>query len=167
MIRTATFDDSQRLGHIHVRSWQEGYKDDFDGEFLAGLDVQARVEWFQRFIAAGTPVLVADLDGDPVGFSVVGAARSGGSEWGEVFSIYVHPDYWGQGFGFRLLSAAEAALRDSGFERALLWVLDSNSRARSFYQRQGWVLGRQIKLEQMGGIQVNEVRYEKDLRRDV
>lgn len=167
MIRSATVDDAERLGHIHVRSWQVAYEGVFDRDFLDGLDLSARVEWFQRSIGEDTPILVADAEGDPAGFCVVGSARAGESEWGEVYSVYVHPDYWNQGFGFRLLTAAEGALRDDGFERALLWVLASNARARSFYERQGWALGGQMKLEHMGGIQVNEVRYEKDLRSDV
>ena len=167
MIRLAVVDDAEALGRLHVRSWQVGYQEDFDSDFLAGLDASARVKWFKRVIGMATPVLVADVDGDPVGFAMVGAARAGETDWGEVFSIYVHPDSWGQGHGFHLLVAAERALADDGFDHGLLWVLDSNIRARRFYERQGWLLSRQIKLEHIGDVQVNEVRYEKDLRAPV
>lgn len=164
MIRLALADDADVLGHLHVRSWQVGYKNDFDSDFLDELDVPARIKWFRRVIGMDTPVIVADVDGDPVGFAMVGAARAGESEWGEVFSIYVHPDFWGEGHGFELLAAAEQQLSEDGFEQGLLWVLDRNHRARRFYERQGWLLSHQIKLEQIGDVQVNEVRYEKDLR---
>ncbi len=164
MIRPAVVGDADALGRIHVRSWQVGYKGVFEREFLDGLDIQARADWFRRVISKGTLVLTADFEGDPVGFAMVGPARVGDDDWGEVFSIYVDPDFWGEGYGFRLLTAAEAELSDEGFERGLLWVLGSNTRARLFYERQDWDLSRQIKLEQIGGVQVNEVRYEKDLQ---
>ena len=164
MIRLAGVGDAEALGRVHVRAWQVGYKDVFDPEFLDGLDIQARVKWFHRVIGMDTPVLVADVAGDPVGFAMVGAARAGKRGWGEVFSIYVHPEFWGGGHGFHLLVASERAFVDDGFDRGLLWVLDSNNLARRFYERQGWVLSSQIKLEEIGGVQVNEVRYEKNLQ---
>ena len=167
MIRPALVADAGALGLLHVRSWQVGYRDVFDGEFLEGLDVPSRVKWFKRVIGLGTPVLVADVDGAPVGFSMVGAAREDDDGWGEVFSIYVDPDSWGEGHGQRLMLAAEGSMREQGFDRALLWVLKTNTRARLFYERQGWVLGRPIRLEDIGGAQVTEVRYERDLRAEV
>ena len=78
-----------------------------------------------------------------------------------MYAIYVHPSQWGEGHGTELLSAAERALSGMGFERALLWVLEQNHQAREFYERRGWVLGRPIKLEEIGGTQVTEVRYQR------
>ena len=164
MIRPAVRSDAVALGVIHTKSWQEGYKDDFDSEFLGGLDVAERIASFERMIGLERPVLVAEANGVVVGFSVIGPSRSAAEGWGEIYSIYVHPDHWGDGHGHRLLSAAEEALREMGFERALLWVLDTNVRARAFYERQSWSLGKPVKLEDMGGRQVTEVRYERDLQ---
>ncbi len=73
------------------------------------------------------------------------------------------PDHWGQGMGRALLNAGEARLAADGFERALLWVLEGNEAARAFYERQGWVKGKPIRLETIGGTEITEVRYEKAL----
>jgi CTP:molybdopterin cytidylyltransferase MocA len=62
-----------------------------------------------------------------------------------------------------LLDAGAATLRDEGFDRGLLWVLEANTRARRFYERQGWRVGKPIRVEDIGGNQVTEVRYEIDL----
>ncbi len=105
---------------------------------------------------------MADTGKGPVGFCFYGDAAEPG--WGEVYAIYVHPSHWGEGHGSALLSAAEDALSTLGFERALLWVLRQNRQARFFYENRGWVLGAPIKLEEIGGIQVTEVRYERALR---
>ena len=62
-----------------------------------------------------------------------------------------------------MLSASESRLAELGFDKALLWVLVTNTRARGFYERQGWSVGGPIQLEEIGGVQVTEMRYEKSL----
>jgi hypothetical protein len=52
---------------------------------------------------------------------------------------------------------------EAGYWRGLLWVLQGNNRARAFYERQGWALGKPIRIEAIGGTDVTEVRYEKAL----
>jgi ribosomal protein S18 acetylase RimI-like enzyme len=106
-------------------------------------------------------VLVADEAGSIVGFCAVGPSID--DDWGEVFAIYVGPRHWRHGVGTELLTAAEQALVDAGYSRVLLWVLKGNTRARAFYERQGWALGKPIRIEAIGGTDVTEVRYEKAL----
>jgi GNAT superfamily N-acetyltransferase len=55
-------------------------------------------------------------------------------------ALYVRPAAWGTGVAARLHDRAVAALREAGVERARLWVLDANGRARRFYERRGWRL---------------------------
>lgn len=162
MIRSAVPGDAGELGRLHIETWQIAYRDEFPDEFLDRLDVERRIEWFKDAIAGGREILVSELDGVVAGFSNVGKSRSNG--WGEVYAIYVHPDHWGRGHGFGLLAASESRLSELGFEKALLWVLSVNQQARDFYERQGWALGGPIQLEEIGGVQVTEVRYEKTLR---
>lgn len=159
MIRAASPDDARALAEVHVATWQRAYRDDFPERFLQNLDVDRRTEWFRSQIARGAGLLVAESSDEVAGFCFFGESSDGG--WGEVFAIYVHPDHWGQGLGRDLLEAAEEEIRLLGFDRMLLWVLESNERARDFYMRQGWVLGQPIRLEEIGGRQVTEVRYER------
>lgn len=159
MIRAPTQDDARALAEVHVITWQHAYRDVFPKEFLESLDVDRRTEWFRSHIARGAGLLLTESAGEVIGFCFFG--RSSDSGWGEVFAIYVHPAHWGTGFGRDLLEAAEEEIRLLGFDRILLWVLESNERARAFYRRQGWVLGRPIRLEEIGGRQVTELRYER------
>lgn len=154
--------DAGVLASLHIVAWQHAYRDQFSEGFLAGLDVERRTAWFTRQIESGSGVLVAEDSGRLAGFCFFGESSDTG--WGEVFAIYVHPDSWGKGRGFELLRACESEFEKAGFVRALLWVLAGNTRARSFYERQGWTLGKPIRLEEIGGVQVTEVRYERILR---
>lgn len=165
MIRDAVLADADGLGALHVRSWQATYRDQLPSDFLSGLDVGARVKWFQRHISGGATVLVAEDDGDVVGFASIGASRE--SDGGEVYAIYVDPAHWGRGHGHRLLSEAESKLCEMSFRWAVLWVLQANERARRFYERQSWKATGALKLEDIGGTQVTEVRYEKTLQNGI
>ncbi len=160
MVRWATVEDARALADVHVSSWQRAYAGIFPAQFLEGLDRDRRTRWWRRFIDDGAMVHVTDPDG-VVGFCH--ADESGDEGWGEIFSIYVHPDHWGEGHGRDLLMAGEAKLAGLGHERACLWVLEANARGRRFYERQGWAVGKPIRVEEIGGVQVTELRYEKGL----
>lgn len=160
IVRWARPEDAEALADVHVSSWQEAYAGIFPQAFLEGLDRASRVRWWRRFIDGGAMVHVSESDG-VVGFCHVDDSDDDG--WGEVFSIYVHPDRWGEGHGRELLAAGEATLASKGHRRALLWVLEANERGRSFYERQGWKVGKPMRVEEIGGVQVTELRYEKDL----
>ena len=162
MIRPARVSDAAELASVHIATWQHTYQGIFPEKFLSGLDVETRTSWFARRIESGSILVVAYDDDDLAGFAFVGESVDKG--WGEVFAIYVLPEVWGNGHGFELLGAAEIKLSAAGFDRALLWVFKTNTRARSFYERQGWKLGKPLRIEEIGGVQVTEVRYERVLQ---
>jgi ribosomal protein S18 acetylase RimI-like enzyme len=96
-----------------------------------------------------------------VGFAGVGPALEG-SDDGELYTIYLHPSRWGTGIGRALMRRAEEALRASGFQSAILYVLEGNERAERFYRAAGW--GEDgSKVDQFQGATVTEVRYRKRL----
>ncbi len=156
-IRWARAEDAADLADVHIETWQVAYEGILPGPFLLGLDRERRRAWWRRTLGEGARVHVAGDDG-VIGFCHAGASHDAG--WGEVFAIYVHPSHWGTGVGRDLLGAAEEQLRDDGFERALLWVLEQNVRGCRFYERQGWTRGKPVRIEEIGGAQVTELRYE-------
>jgi GNAT superfamily N-acetyltransferase len=108
------------------------------------------------------PPLVAEVDGQIVGFVSVGAGREEGAD-GELYAIYVHPDHWGTGIGRSLIEAGEARLRELGHREAVLWVLEDNPRARRFYEAAGWATDGTTRPIEIFGIEVPEIRYRKTL----
>lgn len=164
MVRPAAPEDAAALADVHVTSWQATYRGVFDDDFLESLDRGTRAVWFEARIGSGASILV-DPDERPKGFCWYGKPLADEEEedWAEVYAIYVHPEAWGEGHGHRLLAAAVRDMTELGYNGVFLWVLDRNERARSFYERQGWQLAPQLKLEEIGGMQVTEVRYQLDL----
>ena len=56
-----------------------------------------------------------------------------------------------------------SALSGAGFDEATLWVLDTKSRARRFYEAAGWHAGGAVKQDARRGFVLNEVRYRRAL----
>ena len=133
--------------------------------FLAALSVESRQEWWERRLNAlevgGAVLVVADSDvGEAEGFAFLGPCSETD---GEVYAIYVDPRRWRGGLGATLLAAAEGTLRTAGFSQVILWVLEGNHHGRSFYDSQGWRHDGALKIEEIGGVQVTELRYRKKL----
>jgi len=75
-----------------------------------------------------------------VGFASTGPTDNDGAAPGtaHLFALYLAPEAAGRGIGTALLERAEELMRAGGFSRASLWVLETNTRARTFYERAGW-----------------------------
>ena len=164
LIRPAVEDDAPALAAVHVRAWQWAYRGQLPDAYLDDLPRQtAQREAMWRGIAgrsAGWPVRVAERDGRVLGFCHTAPDRGGGApETAELLSIYLEPDAVGTGVGAALLRDALEDMRARGYREAVLWVLESNERARRFYERFGWRADGGEKSEEIWGTTAHEVRY--------
>jgi GNAT superfamily N-acetyltransferase len=167
-IRPATLDDAEAIAAVHVRGWQWGYRGLLPDAYLAALSVDRRVEqWRSWLLDPGRTVtwVAEGEDARSVGFVATGPSRDPGAddETGEVYAIYVEEHGAGTGLGGALLQHAVQTLRDAGFARATLWVLDDNARARRFYEGAGWTPDGTTHSEPLEDFLMNETRYAIDL----
>ena len=96
---------------------------------------------------------------------VTGPNRDGaGENVGELVALYVRPQLWGLGVG-GWRHATGVDVLTGRFAEATLWILRSNRRARSFYERRGWLPDGLSRQEAVGGVSVVEIRYRRPLRR--
>ena len=80
----------------------------------------------------------------------------------ELYALYVTPAWWSTGTGRDLMCRVLDETQAGGYPRIVLWVLEQNARARSFYERSGFRLdGRSFVPDWLGG--VTEVCYARDL----
>lgn len=169
-VRPAGVDDAPAIAAVHVRSWQAAYQGLVPQDYLDGLKPdQRRPIWERILTGTDSPTrgtLVAETDGAVTGFVNLRPTRDDDEDpatVGEVTSIYVLPEAWGTGTGRRLMAAAVAALTEAGFSQATLWVLDTNSRARRFYEVGSWRPDGTVKQDKSLGIVLSEVRYRRQL----
>lgn len=169
VVRPARVADADAIGEIHVASWQAAYAGQLPGDYLAGLSVADRQRGWQRRLErppAGNDVLVVEVGHTVAGFCSIGPSRdeSAARDTAELYAIYLHPRHSGGGLGRALHDHAIATLLAGGYLSATLWVLDSNARARGFYERLGWHAEGKTKIETVGDtVQLREIRYQREL----
>jgi ribosomal protein S18 acetylase RimI-like enzyme len=169
-IRAARMEDVPEIAVVHVRSWQAAYRGLLPQEYLDGLDPGQRIGQWERSLSAAKRsdggTLVAEAGGRLSGFVSYGPARDDDAESrraGEIYAIYLVPAAWGEGIGRQLMAAALGRLGKAAFDRVILWVLDSNVRARRFYEAGGWLADGAAKRDDSFGVPMTEVRYRRSL----
>lgn len=163
--------DADGMARVHVSSWEAAYRGLIPDEVIGRLTVERRTAGWNQMLAdpeSRTAAFVAEHGGELVGLSSVGPTRDEDLDRervGEVRAIYVAPDHWGHGHGIELMRESLDWLRSGGFVAAMLWVLDTNTIGRQFYQKGGWRLDDAVKVDESFGAPLNEVRYRIGLLR--
>lgn len=166
-VRRATAADASQIARVHVSTWRDAYRGIVPEEHLNGLDEAERAQVWHRRLADSETDMVTMVAGDPevVGFCSFGPAREDGlaPRCGEIYAIYVSSSRWSTGVGSTLMEASLQEL--SGYDEVVLWVLADNVRARHFYARCGFTADGSGKKVQLGGVELEEVRYRAILAR--
>jgi GNAT superfamily N-acetyltransferase len=157
MIRPGTPEDAEAVARVQIETWRAAYAHLIAPEQIDRVSLDRRAEFWRDF-----PPLVAELEGEVIGFAAVGPADDDDAD-GELYAIYVRPENWGTGTGRALMEAAEERLRELGHRSAVLWVLEDNPRARAFYVDAGWKTDGQRKQYDFLGETNPVVRYAKQL----
>lgn len=165
-IRRARPEDAPGIARVHVETWHAAYAglvpDDYlvrmtvSGQTLTWRKVLSRTRTEERVAVAEVP----DVNGVPaiVGFGSFGRQRSSDLLYsGEVFTLYVAPDWQGHGLGRRLLQWMFRGLFERGIPDCVVWVLADNP-ARFFYERMG---GHRVaeREEAFAGQRLSETAY--------
>jgi ribosomal protein S18 acetylase RimI-like enzyme len=164
-LRTGKDLDFEAVGRVHWRSRSAAYAHILAPETLGGGSAEALGEWWSerwKWEQETHRLTVADRDGEIVGFTYVGPSETDGAV--ELYAIHVVPELVGTGIGRELMANALEQLKEIGGERAVLWVLEENDRARRFYDRGGWVPDGGTRVEAVSGQPVPQLRYSLSLR---
>ena len=167
-IRLATVEDARAIAEVHVASWRDTYRGLLPDRYLDRLSVDEREAQRREILedpSGEWGTLVAEEDGRVIGFAAFGPSRDDDAPpgTGEIPAIYVAPEVVGTGVGRELFAEANAAMREAGFTRATLWVLEVNDRARRFYERAGWTWDGSTSSHDFDCANEPVVRYVADL----
>ena len=142
-IRQATLQDAQAIAHVHVASWQAGYKGLIADSYLQSLSISERTSRWQELLQEldrNQHVLVAEEDHDVCAFCHFRKQDSPEElrgMWYELHAIYALPSVWGRGVGSELLKASLSMQEE--VMGCYLWALEGNQRAHDFYTRHGFI----------------------------
>jgi GNAT superfamily N-acetyltransferase len=173
-IRRATPTDARDIADVHVRSWKSAYPGLLPQDYLDALQPEDRLGSWETVLAAtdwpraGIFLLVDSVDGieHVRGFSHICPTRDADMDpatTGEITSVYLAPEAWGGGNGVALMEISIDQLVFAGYQTASLWALDTNARARRFYEIGGWRHDGTTKIHDWGPFVCTDVRYVLDL----
>jgi GNAT superfamily N-acetyltransferase len=161
------------IAKVYVDTWRSTYAALLPHRVLLGMSYERQTRewsWVIRNHAEAQPVIVAaEANLGVVGFSSFGLARpsdrpaggcfagEGDANVGEIYTLYVRPEFQERGIGRRLLAAAFATMVDKGYGCSFLWVLRDNP-SRYFYERAG---GKAVaeRRERLWGSTLDEICY--------
>lgn len=161
-IRRARPEDARGIAAVHVESWRSAYAGILPDRVMVQMSVdQKAVSWRRQIEATANSqgLLVAELpEGGIAGFASCGRPTSALAGFdGEIFMLYVMPDWQEQGLGRGLLCGSLQLMAKNGCGSALVWVLADNP-ARFFYEAmEGKRVGE--KDEAIWGATLHQIAY--------
>lgn len=166
-VRAAKEKDAPRIAEIHVETWQHAYRGQVPDAFLDNLPstLGDRTKKWQETLQKkqrGMRVFVAEMGKQIVGFCIVNPCRDEDMDnktVGELGAIYIDARYMNRGVGSALQKEGLSFLKTEGFEKATLWVLDTNEKARTWYESKDWKVEGKTKVDDRGDVQLHEIRY--------
>ena len=120
---------------VHWKCWQETYPGLVSQEYLEKLTPEKCEEMAFRW---RDNILVAKEGDRVIGFVGYGSSGPDAPDTGEVFALYVLPEYHGVGVGRQLMDAALERL--ASYPKICLWAVKGNGRAVRFYEKCGFRL---------------------------
>ena len=166
VVRPAEAADAGPIAEVHIDGWRAAYRGHMPDHVLDALNVTQRAEqWKQWLELPQLSAFVVTVHGWVTGFGSLSPTRDEAARdtVGEILAIYVLPSHWRCGIGRLLGERMLAEARRRGFEEVSLWVLESNERARRFYESLGFREDGKTKTDaQLTGTPLYEIRYRRN-----
>ncbi|WP_173934155.1 GNAT family N-acetyltransferase [Chelativorans sp. Marseille-P2723] len=134
-IRRATRRDAEAIAAVHDRAWRLTYAGIIPHRVLTRMIGRRGPQWWANAIGRSATVLVLEIGGEIAGYATLGRNRARElRQAGEIYELYLSPEYQGIGLGRRLFESAREMLSAHGFEGVVVWALEENNAAISFYE---------------------------------
>lgn len=137
-IHKADLHDARAITDVYREAWQGAYSGIIPYRALDAMIRRRGHDWWANAIHRSVSVLVIEIGGMIAGYATMGRNRARQfRQEGEIYELYIKPEYQGIGLGTRLFHAARSRLFDNGLAGTVVWVLEDNINAVQFYAGQG------------------------------
>jgi ribosomal protein S18 acetylase RimI-like enzyme len=129
--------DAKALSEIFSAAWLHAYRGIIPHLHLDNIVRRRGLDWWRSAIRNGEDIVVLEVAGKTAGYATIGAARTRGKYAGEIYELYLAPDYQGVGYGELLFESCRHRLDQRRMKGLIVWVLAENFIASDFYWRRG------------------------------
>ena len=130
--------DQEQMARIKIDGWKNNYDKIIASKYLNSLDYKAQTE---RYIASFDEykelVLVAERNGEILGYSCFDYKDRDGKFDSELISLYIKTGETNKKIGSNLLIETGKELFANGKKNMIVWCLSDNVRAIKFYEKHG------------------------------
>ncbi|ASF40622.1 N-acetyltransferase [Halobacillus halophilus] len=135
-IRRAAVTDAEGVAKVQVDSWRSTYERIVPEEYLTSMTYENRAQKWKEMITKQMVYVAENCEGDIIGFSNGGQARSRTyPEYeGELYALYLLKKHQRNGLGKRLIEPIIHELNKMNIYSMLVFVLADND-SRFFYEK--------------------------------
>jgi ribosomal protein S18 acetylase RimI-like enzyme len=137
-VRRAKPSDAVAVAETHDQAWRGAYQGVIPCLELDRLISRRGPDWWDSAIRKGSRISILAFGDEVAGYSNFGRNRARSLYYeGEIYEIYLRPEYQGLGFGRRLFTSTRRDLAQSGLKSLVVWALSDNEPAVEFYRALG------------------------------
>lgn len=137
-IRQATPVDAGAISQAHDASWRHAYNGIVPYRALQRMLARRNEAWWHNALSRSTHILIARFGDEVAGYATIGKNRVATLPFaGEVYELYLRPEFQGIGLGKGLFLDARKALARRNLMSSVVWVLADNEPAIGFYENAG------------------------------
>ncbi|WP_159951861.1 GNAT family N-acetyltransferase [Rhizobium sp. 18065] len=132
--------DGAAIAEAHRSAWQHAYSGIIPHRALTRMIERRGEAWWRKATRGPATILVVEVAGVVAGYASLGLnrARSLPHE-GEIYEIYLRPEYQGIGLGYALFNEARRLLKSLGCDGMVVWCLEDSEIAAGFFRSNGGI----------------------------
>ncbi len=158
-VRRADPQDARAISDVHRQSWVQAYAGLIPHKPLIQMLERRGEKWWCKATDGPATLLVIDVAGEIAGYATVGLNRARSLPYdGEVYEIYLRPEFQGIGLGRRLFGESRKLLTSLGCRGLVVWCLEDSEHAVRFFRRHGGADAVEG-VEDFGGSQLKKVGF--------
>jgi ribosomal protein S18 acetylase RimI-like enzyme len=137
-VRRAKAGDAPAIAATHDEAWRAAYQGIIPGPELDKLINRPGANWWDTAIRKGSRVAILAFGEQVAGYANYGRNRARSLYYdGEIYELYLRPEFQGLGFGRKLFSSVRRDLAQSDLHSLVIWALSDNEPATGFYRALG------------------------------
>jgi ribosomal protein S18 acetylase RimI-like enzyme len=158
-VRRAEPQDARAISEVHREAWNQAYAGLIPHRPLTNMLERRGETWWRKAANGPATLLVLDVAGTVAGYATIGLNRARALPCdGEIYEIYLRPEFQGIGLGRRLFGECRRLLKSLGCEGMVVWCLEDSEQAARFFRRHGG-LDAVEGTEDFGGTQLKKLGF--------
>jgi GNAT superfamily N-acetyltransferase len=139
-VRHADPQDARAISEAHRAAWRHTYSGIIPHQPLTNMIERRGETWWRKATRGPATLLVADVAGMIAGYATLGLNRARGlPQEGEIYELYLRPEYQGIGLGTLLFGESRRLLKSLGCEGMVVWCLEDSEQGERFLRSKGGV----------------------------